>query len=218
MAFTVAVFTRELVDTRGPRASSMRPNAAGAQGLTLERQRVAADIARQERRSLSREQRGLKRDRPLLSQANRIDEMMTLQVSVSGRLDFRRRFLAIAGPLKQSCFGSQFACAEYPCHAVCHANALPRGLPRGNRGVLTCGEGLGRKPYLALFLMNPKMLAGSTGLEPAASGVTGRRSNQLNYDPLNCWMQIANANWPKCKTATRSLQSAIEWAVQDSNL
>ena len=29
-----------------------------------------------------------------------------------------------------------------------------------------------------------EMLAGSTGLEPAASGVTGRRSNQLNYDPI----------------------------------
>ncbi len=28
------------------------------------------------------------------------------------------------------------------------------------------------------------MLAGWTGLEPAASGVTGRRSNQLNYHPL----------------------------------
>jgi hypothetical protein len=27
-------------------------------------------------------------------------------------------------------------------------------------------------------------MAGSTGLEPAASGVTGRRSNQLNYDPI----------------------------------
>ena len=26
-------------------------------------------------------------------------------------------------------------------------------------------------------------MAGSTGLEPAASAVTGRRSNQLNYDP-----------------------------------
>jgi hypothetical protein len=26
-------------------------------------------------------------------------------------------------------------------------------------------------------------MAGSSGLEPAASGVTGRRSNQLNYDP-----------------------------------
>jgi hypothetical protein len=27
------------------------------------------------------------------------------------------------------------------------------------------------------------MRAGATGLEPAASGVTGRRSNQLNYAP-----------------------------------
>ena len=28
-----------------------------------------------------------------------------------------------------------------------------------------------------------KRMAGSTGLEPAASAVTGQRSNQLNYDP-----------------------------------
>ena len=27
-------------------------------------------------------------------------------------------------------------------------------------------------------------MAGATGLEPAASGVTGRRSNQLSYAPL----------------------------------
>ena len=26
-------------------------------------------------------------------------------------------------------------------------------------------------------------MAGTTGLEPAASAVTGQRSNQLNYDP-----------------------------------
>jgi hypothetical protein len=32
-----------------------------------------------------------------------------------------------------------------------------------------------------------RVLAGSTGLEPAASGVTGRRSNQLNYDPDLNW-------------------------------
>jgi hypothetical protein len=27
-------------------------------------------------------------------------------------------------------------------------------------------------------------MAGATGLEPAASGVTGRRSNQLSYAPF----------------------------------
>ena len=30
----------------------------------------------------------------------------------------------------------------------------------------------------------PKKVAGSTGLEPAASGVTGRRSNQTELRPL----------------------------------
>jgi hypothetical protein len=64
------------------------------------------------------------------------------------------------------------------------------------------------------------MLAGSTGLEPAASGVTGRRSNQLNYDPETlvraCQPQPGQAVWP----ASRSAPQAREgwWAVQDSNL
>lgn len=30
-----------------------------------------------------------------------------------------------------------------------------------------------------------EVMAGATGLEPAASGVTGRRSNQLSYAPAN---------------------------------
>ena len=32
-----------------------------------------------------------------------------------------------------------------------------------------------------------KRMAGATGLEPAASGVTGRRSNQLSYAPAGRW-------------------------------
>jgi hypothetical protein len=41
-------------------------------------------------------------------------------------------------------------------------------------------------------------MAGPTRLELATSGVTGRRSNQLNYDP--------------------DLQKRSWWAVQDLNL
>jgi hypothetical protein len=48
-------------------------------------------------------------------------------------------------------------------------------------------------------------MAGWTGLEPATSDVTGRRSNQLNYHPAK-----VDARPPR----------AVEswWAVQDSNL
>jgi hypothetical protein len=46
--------------------------------------------------------------------------------------------------------------------------------------------------------------AGATGLEPAASGVTGRRSNQLNYAPAK-----GNVKFTKSLTpfqAIRNLQ------------
>ena len=59
-------------------------------------------------------------------------------------------------------------------------------------GLPTVDHGVGKRE---------RRLAGSTGLEPAASGVTGRRSNQLNYDP------------EKKRADVR-----IQWAVQDSNL
>ncbi len=36
-----------------------------------------------------------------------------------------------------------------------------------------------------IFILTPCFkLAGPMGLEPTASGVTGRRYNQLNYDPV----------------------------------
>jgi hypothetical protein len=41
-----------------------------------------------------------------------------------------------------------------------------------------------------------RRLAGSTGLEPAASAVTGRRSSQLNYDPNGAITRIGKlVNW-----------------------
>ena len=50
---------------------------------------------------------------------------------------------------------------------------------------------LGHKQYIAasgvlysyFFVDSREELAGTTGLEPATSDVTGRRSNQLNYVP-----------------------------------
>ncbi len=57
-----------------------------------------------------------------------------------------------------------------------------------------------------------KKLAGSTGLEPAASGVTGRRSNQLNYDPRTGVPLPVRQNLPECQSGEGW------WAVQDSNL
>jgi hypothetical protein len=46
-------------------------------------------------------------------------------------------------------------------------------------------------------------MAGWTGLEPATSDVTGRRSNQLNYHPAKVVKSPGFGSW---------------WAVQDSNL
>ena len=40
------------------------------------------------------------------------------------------------------------------------------------------------------------METGATGLEPATSGVTGRRSNQLSYAPRASRVQYGTANAP----------------------
>jgi hypothetical protein len=65
-------------------------------------------------------------------------------------------------------------------------------------------------------------VAGSTGLEPAASAVTGRRSNQLNYDPELLTPGLTRPGLLLTSERTSKFElrrSKFEvWAVQDSNL
>ena len=61
----------------------------------------------------------------------------------------------------------------------------------------------GPAPYVSVPHTKKGKLAGWTGLEPATSDVTGRRSNQLNYHPARVAPGLGMRSW---------------WAVQDSNL
>ena len=72
-------------------------------------------------------------------------------------------------------------------------------------GQNTDNPGRVTRPGVGKLLKN---MAGSTRLELATSGVTGRRSNQLNYDPA--WVSLA-ARQP-------APASDGWWAVQDLNL
>ena len=63
-------------------------------------------------------------------------------------------------------------------------------------------------------------MAGPTRLELATSGVTGRRSNQLNYDPAKLSSRFrvwSSENLSKPGTPNSKLQLSW-WAVQDLNL
>ena len=58
-------------------------------------------------------------------------------------------------------------------------------------------------------------MAGTTGLEPATSDVTGRRSNQLNYVPALCYVLNVACGFRLAKerdeTATRVVLSAFRF-------
>ena len=62
-------------------------------------------------------------------------------------------------------------------------------LKSGQEGYVRCGKLL-------------KKLAGTTGLEPATSCVTGMRSNQLNYVPLQANQQIEERSILRRKSST----------------
>ena len=68
-------------------------------------------------------------------------------------------------------------------------------------------------------------MAGLTGLEPATSDVTGRRSNQLNYNPALAEPAGSVARQPLSLGCPKPERPVAEpdwcpgwWAVQDSNL
>ena len=69
-------------------------------------------------------------------------------------------------------------------HSDGRLNGDRRGMGRQtpNIALVLSRAALNKEPSAVVVTLEGKM-AGSTGLEPAASCVTGKRSNQLNYDP-----------------------------------
>ena len=64
---------------------------------------------------------------------------------------------------------------------------------------------LKHKESAAFIMKTTASMAGVTGLEPAASGVTGQRSNQLSYTPK-----------PFVKSPERAVESGAPQRVRDN--
>ena len=64
------------------------------------------------------------------------------------------------------------------------------------------------------MLITKELVAGPTRLELATSGVTGRRSNQLNYDPASAFAltRLGETNVLLCRSATASVTLALRAA------
>lgn len=66
-----------------------------------------------------------------------------------------------------------------------------------SRAIRSAPQAVKSKKPLFVEKRGFSLLAGWTGLEPAASGVTGRRYNQLNYHPKigTCCLSFERSSW-----------------------
>ncbi len=69
------------------------------------------------------------------------------------------------------------------------------------------------------FCKSLKRMAGTTGLEPAASAVTGQRSNQLNYVPVSLRENCPGCLWSghSCPLAEVTSKQAAKSALDLKN-
>jgi hypothetical protein len=78
----------------------------------------------------------------------------------------------------------------------------PNSSDKSNTVLARSRELIGPKLFLVGLCKPFKGMAGTTGLEPAASAVTGQRSNQLNYVPGFCTERRTGG---QCRTRTCDL-------------
>jgi hypothetical protein len=71
--------------------------------------------------------------------------------------------------------------------------------------------------FTPLLKISCHSMAGATGLEPATSGVTGRRSNQLSYAPIWGQQELETPS-SIVKEAVRRLRVRLQVGGNDSNL
>ena len=67
------------------------------------------------------------------------------------------------------------------------------------------GDQKQKKPEGECLRACHEQVAGWTGIEPATSGVTGRRSNQLSYHPTCALASLRGVQYTKPDTALSSL-------------